>query len=542
MPQLPDSVRPRVQGLAWFLVGSAVFALACTQAPLYYSNQNQYFLHGLTAAGVGRLDDDWLASTLDPTPVFSALVAGTVRFLHPWAFHLYYALLQGAYAAAMVGLFAAVVGAETARRRWLLFVALLVLVHAAVVRWCSYHWLGQDWPWYLQAGLAGQYALGAMFQPSTFGVLLIVSACLFVRGWTWLAVLVAAVAATVHSTYLLHAGFLTIGYLAGLLYERRPWQALGVGALALVLVLPVTIYVAGTFRPTDPETFAAAQDVLVNFRIPHHCRPDLWLDIVAGLQVAWVMLAMVLARPSRLLFVLLVPFLLGLLLTGVQLASGSNTLALLFPWRISVVLVPIATGVILSRLVALNWLPLDGAKVKAASVVLVVGLAVGGVGIGVARLGFRTSDDELSLFEFVRQNRAPGQLYFLPVTVPKLAATTHGSFSSDFKPLPEKKHDPRLIPIDLQRFRLHTGASIFVDFKGIPYQDTEVLEWRKRIGQAQTIQEQIQKGQLTEALAVLRALGVTHLVRPLSQEVADARLQKVFAGGGYLVYFLEPSP
>src|SRR4051794_34225698 len=93
---------------ALFLIGTALFAVAYCQAPLYYSNQNQYFLHGLADAGYGFLREDWLANTRDSTPLFSALVAFTVRHLHPWAFHLYYALLLGAYATAMLGLFVTV--------------------------------------------------------------------------------------------------------------------------------------------------------------------------------------------------------------------------------------------------------------------------------------------------------------------------------------------------------------------------------------------------------------------------------------------------
>src|SRR5205823_14298714 len=55
----------------WSLAVSAcllavAFAAAYGQAPLYYSNQNQYFLHGLAAAGEGYLSEDWLARTLDP--------------------------------------------------------------------------------------------------------------------------------------------------------------------------------------------------------------------------------------------------------------------------------------------------------------------------------------------------------------------------------------------------------------------------------------------------------------------------------------------
>src|SRR5262249_56691201 len=117
---------PRV--LLVFLVAGLCFAVAHAQAPLYYSNQNQYFLHGLARAGQGLLAEDWLANTLDPTPVFSALVAVTARYLHPWAFHAYHALLLGVYAVSLLALFAA--SGPAASRRWPLFVALFILAHS----------------------------------------------------------------------------------------------------------------------------------------------------------------------------------------------------------------------------------------------------------------------------------------------------------------------------------------------------------------------------------------------------------------------------
>ncbi len=85
------------------------------------------------------------------------------------------------------------------------------------------------------------------------------------------------------------------------------------------------------------------------------------------------------------------------------------------------------------------------------------------------------------MLDFVRANGTPGDLYLIPVRVPDLARATRGSLSSDFKPLPDKRRDQKIIPIDLQRFRLYTGVPIYVDFKSIPYKDTDVLEWHDRL-------------------------------------------------------------
>ncbi len=40
-----------------------------------------------------------------------------------------------------------------------------------------------------------------------------------------------------------------------------------------------------------------------------------------------------------------------MLLTLIQVATGSNTLALLFPWRVSILLVPLGVSVLLAGLV-----------------------------------------------------------------------------------------------------------------------------------------------------------------------------------------------
>jgi hypothetical protein len=529
-------VRRSTRTFVLFLAGTAVFSLAYCQAPLYYSNQNQYFLHGLAWADKGLLSADWLAGTLDPTPVFTALVAFTARWLHPWAFHVYYALLMGAYAAALLGVFAAVAG-EQGARRWPVFVAQLVVVHSALVRWGSYRWLGQDYPWFLQAGVAGQYVLGAMFQPSTFGVLLVGAVCLFVRGRAFLAAACVALAGTVHSTYLLPGALLVAGFMTALVVEGQVRRAVGVGALALLLVGPVSLYVLRTFAPTSPDDFAQSQAVLVHFRIPHHSRVDLWLDLVAWMQIGWIVAGIVLARPQRLRIALAVAAGLAVLLTLVQVATASNTLALLFPWRLSVVLVPVATTVLLARLVAIlpSWSESRAARAAAAVVVLAV--AAGGVWISVRGLGFQPGGGERDLLEYARQTRQPGDVYFLPVTVPKLAKTTRGSLSSDFKPIDDKRRDKRVIPPDLQRFRLEAGVPIFVDFKSIPYKDVEVLEWQKRLRFAQDVQARLAKGD-QEALEMLRQRGITHVVVPASQTLRG--VEKVHEDGHYRVYRLGP--
>ena len=97
------------------LAAGVSFAVAYGQAPLYHSNQNQYFVHGMAEAGFGHLREDWLANTADPTPVFSGLVAIITRTMPMGTFHLVHGLLVAGYVVALYRVFVRIVGVEIAR-------------------------------------------------------------------------------------------------------------------------------------------------------------------------------------------------------------------------------------------------------------------------------------------------------------------------------------------------------------------------------------------------------------------------------------------
>ena len=62
----------------------------------------------MAEAGFGYLNQDWLANTLDPTPIFSKLVYLTYSLI-PWppVFYLYYAILAGVYLFSLYGILSA---------------------------------------------------------------------------------------------------------------------------------------------------------------------------------------------------------------------------------------------------------------------------------------------------------------------------------------------------------------------------------------------------------------------------------------------------
>lgn len=542
-----------------FLFWALVFGLAYTQAPLYYSNQNQYFLHGLASADLGSLDQDWLVNTADPTLVFSGLVAFTYRFLHPGLFYVYFLLLLGIYFHSLVGIFSFLAGPDrsTGLPR-LCFITLFVALHSGVARLVSVRLVGVDYPWYFQAGVAGQYILGFGLQPSAFGVLLVFSVYSFIQGRAFLAVTAAALAGVVHSTYLPGAAFFTLAYMILVGTDQKAFaapekgasswkKALLLGAWALALVLPVVIYNGLSFGPTSATDFAEAQRILVHFRIPHHAVAERWFDGIALVQVMWILAALLVVRRTILFPIMLIPFFLSLVLSMVQVATVNDTLALLFPWRTSAVLVPLATAVMLAELAKTlaPWLQDRRQRLKEGirwtCIVILVAMVGSGLAINYEGLAYRSNEDELPLLEFVRDKARSGDVYLLPVDVPRLDAGPRGARSTSFTPPPTRGKDQHLVAIDLQRFRLFTGAPIVVDFKSIPYKDIEVIDWRDRLLACRSLYRATNWNDpaIKETLTRYR---VSHVVTTVSQDIRCDWLEEIFRKGDYRLYRKKSHP
>lgn len=519
------------------LLFAVLFALAHTQSPLFYSNQNQYLLHGLASAGVGYLREDWLANTRDPTPVFSYLVAGVYTHFGPLSLHLAYFVLLMVYFLSFRCLIAALpFWRDTLAARWG-FAALFTLAHAAGPRLLSVILTGTDYPWYLQCGVANQYLLGPGLQPSAFGVLLVSGVAAFAQGRTvWAAILTAA-SCVFHFTYFLPLTLLLMGYIGVTLGEKQGpgagRRAFAMMAAASILCLPIATYSLFTFGSANPQTWGEAQRILVEVRIPHHAVIDRWFAGADACQLVWISCGLWLVRCCPWGRALIVAALIGLVLSLVQYGTQSHLLALLFPWRISALLVPTATAVLAARLAqALTLYP--GATYV--SGILCGGLAAIGVATMLQGWGYQMSPDEEGLLGYVRNHVQAGETYLLPIRFPAVRQG-RGTASTTFTPPPRPRPGSPLIPVDLQRFRLATGAPIYVDFKSIPYYDLEVLEWYRRMKQC----EEWYAGGWDSPFRheELKAEGITHVVAPAAQHLAADYLRVVYRDHAYILYRVE---
>jgi hypothetical protein len=487
--------------------------------PLYTSNQNHHLLAGLAQAELGSLRFDWQANTVDPFPLFGTIVELTVRYGDPRLFYVYHMLLAATYFLALVGIALAVAPIRTPIR-FSLFIASLFLVHSSLLSQWSITGLGIDLPRLLHTGVAQQQILGQYVQPSSFGVILIVSVLAYLRDLPLVATLLAVITPMVHASYLLAAGSLVAAYAADTLYrERRLRPALVISAAGAVILLPTALYSLLRFPAAPPPVHDEALRVLAHVRIPHHALPAVWFGWQALFQVALVAAALIAVWRTRLFLVLAIPAGIAVALTAVQLVSGSDFLALAFPWRVSALLVPISTVVLFARVIGALG-DIGGAAPSASRRRLAIGVAVGLVGATIVG-GAVTMQRNVDAFN---QRQFLGAAHFL---------RDHASGS-----------EAVLVRPSLDRFRTESLSPIVVDWKSIPYLDTEVLEWHHRYQTVSEFYETHFSCQRLDALATTYNVG--WMVRR-SKELPDDTvatcgiLDKVYSDESYAVFRINRS-
>jgi hypothetical protein len=453
-----NALKKITAGPVTFLAWSAVFALVYTQLPLFNSNQYQYFLHALAHARYGFLSNDWLARTADPTPVFTALAEATYRIFHSEApVYFYYGLILGVYFYAVFGIADILFRLRGSTVRTLVFIAGLMALHSTVFRFALSKIFDGEAAYLFEGGVAEQHVLGQVFQPSVFGVFLLLSILFFLREKKALAIVALAAAVYVHSTYLLAGALLTLGYMAAILAQNRNWKtALGFGFLTLLAVAPVLVYDAAVFAPSAPEISRQSQLILAHYRIPQHASIINWFRWTSLARAGLVLAALALVRKTRLFPILGIAFLGSVLLTLVVWVAKTDLLALLFPWRISVILVPLSSVLLLAA--GMQWIAprlgrLAPAIARAAPAGCLAAIALL-MAAGIARFPLdraaADSDPALAMMQSIRAD----------------TAINNGPF---------------FIPPRLESFRIETGAPTFVDLKSIPYKDADVVEWYRRL-------------------------------------------------------------
>ena len=508
-----------------------LFVGAYYQSPLFTSNQNTYFLHGLARAGFGHLSSDWLAQQVDHVPVFGAMVALVHKLDSHWLYYTIFGALVFIYA---VSLLVITAGSSTTTFRThhlLVFLSLLTLMHSTwmlnpvsrlLPNWSQSMILQVQRISHLSTnGLAGQYILGSYLQPSAFGVLLIASVALFVSKREFGSILCAVFAATINPTYILHTVVLTGAYIKILVSERSGQKATKIGVYSILLILPIVLYVILALNLTSDTVLSKAQTILVEERIPHHAKITEWFSNESYVQLAILLIGVKLSRNrNRLFHILLICSVVSIALTILQMLTSNMGLALLFPWRLSTWLVPICATAVLANISMTAANRIDAiTHHRLRQIVRIFAVSMSVIFLLMAcNLGLKNTVEDA-----IRKDRYEGTI----LSYAKIKSSSAQIY---------------LIPLDLQDFRLVTGLPIFVDWKSTPYRPVDLVEWYERVQLSRAYYE---ASNSVDAISTLDAIRnhtrITHVIVEKESDVLHAAMvgDYEFGDNMHVVYKLR---
>ncbi len=423
-----------------YLILSILFAITIQQFPFFKGN-SLHLLHAIKDFDTNKLQNDWIANQTNHLPVFAYLnniflQVFPVKILHV----IHFSLLV------ICSLFIFLICRnefQNLNRTSLLFLwfSIFMLIYH------EHSFFG---------GLAGQDIINEGYQPASFGVLFYCGIYLFLIRKYFFAILFICLSASFHPSYVLHSGLLSFGFCFYLLLVKEFKLLLRLIIYYIILILPITLYIILNFLLLDKELIQMGQNILVE-RIPHHALIKNWFSSKDFFSILIYLISLITIYKNKKIFIPLTIFgFSSILLSILQFLTESNTLALAFPWRASVFLMPLSSMIIISFL--LNKFLLNKKIIDLFSVSLFI---------------------IVFLFFF-------GKNYFIKNDNQKFYSKLElvNEINVNYDSI-----ERVLIPINISYIRMNTGLPIFIDWKHHAFKYDEIIMWKKRINLAQKFYE-----------------------------------------------------
>ena len=419
-----------------YLILSILFAITIQQFPFFKGN-SLHLLHAIKDFDTNKLQNDWIANQTNHLPVFAYLnniflQVFPVKILHV----IHFSLLV------ICSLFIFLICRnefQNLNRTSLLFLwfSIFMLIYH------EHSFFG---------GLAGQDIINEGYQPASFGVLFYCGIYLFLIRKYFFAILFICLSASFHPSYVLHSGLLSFGFCFYLLLVKEFKLLLRLIIYYIILILPITLYIILNFLLLDKELIQMGQNILVE-RIPHHALIKNWFSSKDFFSILIYLISLITIYKNKKIFIPLTIFgFSSILLSILQFLTESNTLALAFPWRASVFLMPLSSMIIISFL--LNKFLLSKKNINLFSLSLFI---------------------IFFLFFFAKNHfiKNDNQKFYSKLELVNEINVNYDSI------------ERILIPINIQYIRMNTGLPIFIDWKHHAFKYDEIIMWKKRIDLAQ---------------------------------------------------------
>ena len=452
------------------LVVSAIFFSISAYNDFPAANQNNHALHASVLSGfTPALSEDWLYKTIDPFPLATWITALFLK-LGPGGVYFLYFVVIGAFMLAVITFLDSRNGRRGALASYL-WSGLIVLSALVIGRLTG-----------LSAGVADQLILGSYWQPSEADVILIISVLLFASRWPVSSAVCAALAVALHPSIAFGALILVTAACVRLVVERQWRECFILGGVFTLFLLPTAAYTIIQFMPTTSDLADRASHILARERIPFHAVPMHWLTTLDIFKVSMIAIAAYICRKQneRLAFVLGISLMFGIVTTVIVGFLDDDRILLLFPWRVSAILAPIALILLMSAV--LNGLPkawvYNHQKFVLIHIILLAGL------VQFMKI-YRGYPGSTPIF-WIEAAFASG-VYRIKIQ-DRLDRTEVINWAKS-----QNSADLYLVPLDFEQFRIKSGRPIFIDWKSHPFKDIEVIEWKRRIEVAEKAFESLRE-------------------------------------------------
>ncbi len=488
--------------------------------PFPFGNQDPYMFWAINASLDGMLNADFLAQQPDPFPLVSLLFRFFSISFFPTISHLLLFVLCVLYTKVAIDLL---------KNQWIAFPILVptlfLLAHSSFF-WSSFflHFMDIDLRWFWHHGIAEQGLLFGYFQPSAFGVFLLLGVGYFFQTKYKEFLLCLLVAGAFHANYIL-LGALILG-LAFVFQSKALWKEKGLLVILLLVWGTYMLYSYHYFK-VEGQAFLEASNYFIQNN--PHLDPFNWINLDSVLKAIVMFAVFWFYRESQSGKFLLSLLGITVLLSILTLISKNVFLINFAPWRMSVVLMPFALFLGIRRVAEWvtdqsgnKWFPLWG---------LVLGALV-------AELVFRffgnTSPAYMQQWRWIAFfcmaigaalvwmfSRFPKYHVFpaflVLVTAPALGVMQYTFEKRELSSLPESTIEkdlhalraPKpvvLFPLSMKVFRLRSLCPVYIDAN--VYFSPALPEWKRR----QTWNKAFFQNPGNFSAADIRKEGITHLV------------------------------
>ena len=448
---------------------SVIFALT-TQQFLLFKGNIAVLIHALEIFNDNKLQNDWIANQTDHIPLFTYFNYILIKFFSvKILYFIHFTLLS--FCALFLFLICRYIYPK------------LFKLNSIIIWFAIFIFIFHENSFF--SGLAGQSVIDAGYQPASYGVLFFLGIYFFLNDKNFLSVFFICLAASFHPTYIMHSGFLILGFLTYSFLLKRYSELFKILLYFLILILPITIFVFLNFLNLDKDITNLGQEILMK-RIPHHADILYWFSYKDIISLFTFLIALILIKNKKKLFIPLGIFgLCSIILSSIQYFLQINSLALTFPWRSSVFLMPVSSMVIISHLID---------KIKDT---------------------------------FLNKKKTIYSIFFIMSIFFGVKSHILENLNSNFKEkillsnkIKEYYHniDSILVPTDTMSIRLNTGLPIFINYKHHPFRHDEIIDWNIRLNLANDFYNaenfSIQKQVLDK---ILKLENVSHVIFKKSQ-------------------------